>query len=277
MPNLNPKTDGREYPVWIIHGPSGSGKTRAAATASAFHKLRPKSERDNLIELEDMMWLQFDKDGLQSLRSMGMEPLFYDFSYMVPELPKWQAAVYLRLDEARAKVASGVKYVVIDTLSTICEYFDAYFLGSANVKDPRLAYNQSLQAFRQLMLHLRALPCAQIWLCHSRSAWVDPDKVSDQQKASRAAAMPGEYDIDLALTNGWKQCIRGQSNLTMGLDVEDNRQRYFITSESQQGHGPRWYVKNRYDDLLQPREPIDLKSIFDRIQAFEANFKKAQT
>lgn len=277
MPNLNPRTEGKEYPIWIIHGPSGSGKTRAAATASTKHLVRPREDRKSLIELNDMLWLLFDKDGLQSLQSVGLEPLYYDFSFMVPELPKWQNSVYTRLEEARHKIESaGIKYVVVDTLSSICDYFDTYFLGSASAKDPRLAYNASLQAFKQLLLKLRALPCPQIWLCHSRSAYLDPDKMSDQQKASRAAAFPGEYDVDLALTNGWRQTIRGLSNLTVGLDVADDGKRFFITSE-QVRVTPRWYVKNRYADLLQPREPVDLCNIFSRIAEFENNLRKAPT
>lgn len=276
MPNLNPRTDGKEYPVWIIHGPSGSGKTRAAATASEYHEIRPKEQRKDMITLKDMVWLSFDKDGLQSLQSQGMEPHYYDFSYMVPELvAKWLPAVYSRLEEVRGRIEElGCKYIVVDTLSSVCDYFDTYYLGHADVRDPRLAYNASLLTFRQLLLKLRALPCQQIWLSHSRSAWVDDKKATDQQRAARAATLPGEYDVDMALTNGWKQVIRGASNLTMGLDVQDDGSRILLTSER---NGPtRWYVKNRYDDLLSPRETVNLRSIFARIANFEAQMKVTQ-
>jgi hypothetical protein len=273
MPNLNPRTEGREFPVICIHGPSGSGKTRAAATVSAHHKLRPKAERTSMIELTDVLWFLFDKDGLQSLQSQAMEPLYYDFSYMPPEVPKWLVAVYSRLEEARAKIPElGVQYVVIDTLSSLCTYLDSYYLSSGNIKDPRLAYGESQKRFREILLHLRALPCAQIWLCHSRSAYIDPDKVTDLQKAQRQASKPGEYPVDLGLTRGWADIVRPIPNLTMGLDVENpdtTAKRYFITSA-----GGDYYVKNRYDDLLQPKEPVDLRAIFQRIDAFEAALKQ---
>ncbi len=272
MPNLNPRTDGKEYPAILIHGPSGSGKTRAAATASAFHALRPKAARTEMVNLTDMLWLLFDKDGLQSVQSQGMDPHYYDFSYMVPDLPSWLNAVNGHLDDAKAHVGKlGIQYVIVDTLSSICDYFDTYFLGSSTVKDPRLAYNASLQCFRNLLLKLRALPCNQIWLCHSRSAFVDPGQISAQQKAVREATLPGECRVDLALTNGWRQVVRPLTNLTMGLDVEDSGSkatRFFITQP-----GGDYYVKNRYDDLLLPKEPVDLRSIFGRITAFENNLK----
>lgn len=275
MPNLNPRTDGKEYPIWCIHGPSGSGKTRAAATASIHHTLRAKEERNKLITLGDMMWLQFDKDGLQSLRSQGLDPYFYDFSLMPTHLPDWLNAVTERMKEAKQKVKDlAIEYVVLDTLSTICDYFDTYFLGNSQVKDPRLAYNVSLQAFRNMMLQLRSFPCAQIWLCHSRSAFVDSSaKANEAQRITREASLPGECKIDFALTNGWKQVVRPATNLTMGLDVEEtgsaSATRYFITRP-----GGDWYVKNRYDDLLLPKEPVNLRSIIERIDAFENQLKK---
>lgn len=269
--NLNPRTEGKEFPVWILHGPSGSGKTRAAATASEFHSLRPLEQRKSMIDLTDLLWLSFDKDGIQSLQSQGMEPLYYDFSHMVPELAKWQAHVYSKLEEARQKVVEHrVKFVVVDTLSAICDYFDSYHLGTGTHKDPRLAYGASLQAFKTLMLKLRALPCAQLWLCHSKTIWVDDEKVTEQQEATRTADLPGEYDIDLALTRGWQRCVRPCSNLTMGLSVDDNGQRWLVTESKST---PRWYVKNRYDDFLKARETVDIRGLFARITQFESYMK----
>lgn len=274
--NLNPRTDGREFPVICIHGPSGSGKTRAAATASVHHKIRTKPDRTDLIELTDVLWLLFDKDGLQSIQSQGMEPAYYDFSYMPLELPKWVSAVYGKLDEAKARIAElGIKYVVVDTLSTLNSYFDSYYLATSGAKDPRLAYGSSLQGFRSLLLHLRALPCSQIWLCHSRSAYVDPDRISDQQKAQKQASVPGEYPVDLGLTRGWADIVRTVPNLTMGLEVETKgtkEVRHFVTNG-----GSGFYTKNRYDDLLQPQEAVDLRGIFDRIAAFDNNLRQQGT
>lgn len=222
-----------------------------------------------MIELSDVLWLLFDKDGLQSLQIQGMEPHYYDFSYMPPEAPMWLVNLQAKLAEARTLIPKlGVKYVVVDTLSSICTYMDSYYLASAG-KDPRLAYGDSQKRFREILLHLRALPCFQIWLCHSRSAYVDPDKITMQQKAQREASLPGECQVDLGLTRGWAEIVRPITNLTMGLDVEiagSKATRYFIT----QPGGP-YYVKNRYDDLLAPKEPVDLHAIFDRIEQFESN------
>lgn len=272
--NLNPRTEGKEYPIIAIHGPSGSGKTRAAATISQFHQLRSKDERGQLIELNDVLWLLFDRDGLQSLQSQGMEPAYYDFSVMTTDLPNWQMRVEAKLDEALDFVRRGeIKYMVIDTLSTLCEYYDTYHLGKQ--ADARRAYGESLIKFKSLMLKLKAFPTPQIWLVHSKSAWVDAEKATDQQKAGRVATMPGEFDVDYALTAGWKAYVRHIPNLAMGLSVDDNEKRFLITSNVG-NDGPRWYFKNRYDDLLKPKEDVNLRTIMQRINDFDSNLKKAQ-
>lgn len=281
MPNLNPKTDGRNFPIIAIHGPSGSGKTRAAATASQYHRLRDLGDRKDVIELKDMLWLQFDKDGLQSLRIHAMEPYFYDFSELTENLPQWINAVRTRLREAAHRMRSNeisVKYVVIDTLSSINDYFDTYHIGNARTSDIRQAYYASLLDFKQLMVSVRALPATQIWLCHSKSIYFDPDKVKEdqrlQQQAQRVATMPNDYDIDFSLTQSWSKYVKPLVNLTMGLDVDDKGHRYFITSETKTG--PKWYAKNRYDDALHHREPVDLRAMFARIESFEANLTKGK-
>lgn len=265
MPSLTPKTDGKEYAITLIHGPSGSGKTRAAATASEHFSIRPLAERTSMVELSDLLWLQFDKDGIQTLQSLGLEPYYCDFSQMptADKLATWIMGVTSKLDEVRKVVVEkNIKYVVVDTISALAEYLECCLVSGA--KDPRQGFYAAQNAMRALLLSLRQLQCRQIWLCHSKTAFSSVE--SEEQKARKEAALPGEYKVDLGLTYGMATTLRKHFSLVMGLDADaKSGKREFVTSES----NGVYYAKSRYADLLAAREPADLKSIFDRIETFE--------
>lgn len=265
MPSLTPKAEGREYPITLIHGPSGSGKTRVAATASAQFQLRPTAERNSLIELTDLVWLQFDKDGIQTLQSLGLEPYYCDFSQMptADRMATWVVAVTSKLEEVKKLIVEkDIKYVVVDTISALAEYLECCLVPTA--KDPRQGFYAAQNTMRALLLSLRQLPCRQIWLSHSKTAYNGQE--TEEQKARKEAALPGEYKVDLGLTYGMATTLRKHFSLVMGLDADAKTgKRELVTSEN----NGMYYAKSRYGDLLQPREPADLRQVFNKIEAFE--------
>lgn len=270
MPNLNTKTEGKEYPVSVIYSPSGGGKTRLVGTASEFYKERPLKERNGMIELKDLLMFQFDKDGIQTLQSLGMEPFYYDFSQTPgPEkMVQWLADLFMKIDQAKKVIIdNNIKFVVIDTLSSLATYIESCEVPMA--KDPRQGYFAAQGKVRQIVLALSQLPCQQIWLCHSKSIFSAAE--TEENKMKKEASLPGEFKIDLDLTTGMAKALRRHFSSVFFLDADMKTGKRELVTDEKNTLGV--YTKNRYPDLLSPREPANLRSLFGKIEAFEQQLK----
>ena len=130
MPQLNtkPGAEPKSFPIITIHSPGGLGKTRAAGTASAKYAIQSPVEK--LVHLDDLLWLQFDVDGIRSLQSLGMEPDYLDFSDQPVDAPVWLAGVLETLKKWAPEVKKkGYYAIVTDTLTTVTRYLETYHLS----------------------------------------------------------------------------------------------------------------------------------------------------
>lgn len=266
MPNLNEKTSAKKYPITVVYGPSGSGKTRLVGTSSVHYKERALKDRTSMIDLTDVLVLQFDKDGIQTLQSLGMEPLYYDFSNLPPaeKVMTWVAGLFATIENAKKVIAErNIKYVVVDTLSSLTTYLESCMVPAA--KDPRQGYFAAQNVTRSIVLALGQLPCPQVWLSHSKN--IVSAVETEEGKARKEASLPGEFKTDLALTYGMIIALRRHFSNVFFLDSDVKTGKRELITDEKNGLGV--YVKNRYPDLFSSREPANLRMLFEKIEAFE--------
>ncbi len=280
MPNLTPNASGKDRSANVIYGASGSGKTVVAASLSDKFQLRAPADRKSILALDDILFVFFDRDGKQTLDGYGLDPLYFDFSSLPPELPLWKQGVQEMLQGVVKEAASrpGIKAVVYDTVSTLNGYFDSYFLATGKANDPRLLYTMSLNAFKDFARFMLAMPVPTLWLSHMRSAYqaesvgnsaVAKD-LAAQQAAQRVAKRPGVYSVDLGLTASWGDWLRPVTNFVFPLVVDDSTGKRTLLTRP----GGEYYVKNRFPDILSPEEPAHLGAVFNKIDTFIDSISK---
>jgi hypothetical protein len=266
MPLENEARKDKEYPIICVHGAAGNGKTLVGGTLSRSFVMRPPAERTSLITLEDLYYLQFDKDGVQTLHSAGLDPYYADYSNLPWEAASWIVGFKAALDKLPKRLAElNTKYLIVDAVSTLATYLDVYFVATAPGGNAQLGYGRSAIVFKELMTRIKSLPVAQVWLCHSRSAFVD-DKAADKeaQTAQNLATKPGDFDVDLDLVKGNAKWFRTIPSLTVALTVEPDGKRLLVTEP---GHG--FYTKNRFGSLIKAKEEPDLRAILNKVALAE--------
>jgi hypothetical protein len=103
----------KNYRLMLI-GPSNEGKTECAATASEFYK----EERSEICQLQDMIWLLLDNDGLSAFKKRNLDVDFIDLTN-VP-LEEFEVILLKSISYVNDLLKSGEKKtVVIDSLSTV--------------------------------------------------------------------------------------------------------------------------------------------------------------
>ncbi len=264
-------------PLWALYGPSGDGKTVAAASLSAKFQIRPAAERNSVIELDDVLFIQLDRHGIQSLKAMGMEPVYIDASAQPENVAMWIQGMEGVLTQVREYLAAHpeCKYVVVDAVSTAWDYLAGQFLSMNTTKDNRQAYVKAGAAFKAFILKLQALQAAQLWLCHSKLAFVDEDAPdADKQEAKRKAMRPGEYVVDLNLSPAMADFVRPKMDFIFALKrtlTATTDKRVIMTKP-----GGDFYLKNRFGDLLLPEEPADLGALMKKVEDSLAKMKQAE-
>jgi AAA domain len=271
MPQINDKVAPPEM-VILIHAPAGAGKSRLAGTLSEHYVERPVGDRPPVV-LKDIFWVQLDRDGLLSLQAMGMEPYFLELSAQPENAPVFIDALMSRLKEIPAKMKElGCKWLVVDTFSTLEMYLDTYYLNQ-DAKNQRSniqrAYGTSQAVFRTIVMSFKALNCPQLWLCHSRSAYIsDLDAQSEMKEAQAKATRPGDYDVALGLTPGNTKFMLNMPSFIFGLESDARGKRSIVTGEN-----AGFYVKNRLGNLLSAREPADLRKLIDKVETIKAGLR----
>lgn len=267
MPQESAPAKLAENDITLIHAPAGAGKTYVAGSASAYFEVRPPDQRKNLITLEDMFWIQFDRGGLQTLHSLGVDPYYYDFSARPMDGAAWIVAVADKLTKELPGLLQkrNSKILVVDTVSAMSDYLNLYFLSGT--KNAQLGYGRAQAAFFQLLWMLQAIKLPQVWLCHSQSAFVaDTDPTAAQRNVQHKATRAFDYQIDLDLVRKVADKMRSIPNLVTFVTADaQNKKRYFELKE-----GGDAYVKNRYGSLLPDRMEANLQVLWAKIAEAEA-------
>lgn len=266
MPQINAKGEIKKRPIISIHAPGGFGKTRAAATASKYFVTQDPVTK--MVHLGDVLWLQFDVDGLSSLHSVGLDPDYHDFSDQPIDAPLYLAKVLQQLkDIAKAPTTAGYYCVVVDTLTTLSRYLETYYL--AKEKDARLAYGRAGNDFRNFLLHLRAIPLRQVWLMHTKAFVEAVSTDAESEKNKQNTLLPGDYRLKLGLTYALADTVRTMSSLIVGVDVDDRTGKRSLITKSD----GLYETKNRYDGIIKDREAVNLRDIFERIDTHIENLE----
>lgn len=274
MPQIN-ETAAKPETIIMIHAPAGSGKSTIGGSLSKHFVARPVVERTSQIILSDLLWLQLDRDGLKVLQALGLEPHFYELSARPEDAAMFVSALLKKLDEVPSKMKElGCEYLVVDTLTSLAMYLDSFYLAKdALSAKPNIqrAHGTSQAVFRQIVGKLVALPCKQLWLSHSRSAYINEDShdASTEAALARTKAMrPGNYDVTPGFTPGNMAFLQNIPSLILAIEAAADGKRSIITSE-----GLGYYTKNRLGSLLAPREQPNLRKLVNKIEAIENQIK----
>lgn len=245
-------------------GPPKQGKTVCAGTISAFMPDEiPAQGFAEKTYLKDTVWLQFDSDGVESLRQLNVFPMLEDLSGFTT-LPLLKKGFTASVERIKAAVTSGeVKYVVVDTVTAL----DKVIVHECTKQcDDNRVYGMITARHMDYCMALKALPCTVIVIMHTKYIGAFGGQETPEQLArKRAGGMPGRAEIGMALSNGAADYWRTQSNAILPVysvgGAKDKK--YTILTESSRG----FECGHRYKGLAE-EEPAHLRKLLQKAGAY---------
>ena len=254
-----------ESPSWIVlYGPPKVGKTGTAATASEFCPATLPSKES--VELSDMVWLNYDTGGMESLADLNLVAPTFDLSHAA----SWGDAVrqetkIFEYIQKRAKESQDKFFLVVDTLSSRDLMLNTHFQNEFSDK-PKLTshmYNNIFSANLNFLFKLRTLPAhvGILILMHAKGTvnYTQDTGASSTQVASQAEIT----DISPQLTGKAKDAVLKDSTL------------FWLQKRVVKGRPTVREVLTRSTDLIQAGgrgenrlemyEPANLKTIFKKM------------
>lgn len=248
----------------MLIGPAKSGKTTCAATISEYFPEKVPAAKKTY--LKDMVWCQFDTNGVETLRQLGTIPYIYDFSSEI-NYGKLKLGIKTMCEDLKKAVAEGVKYLVIDTITAL----DAVLLNHMRIQypDPKFTgvlYNQLLGTHMDFALQLKQLPLTIIVIAHTKvngMGSMSDDKELNMRK--RASGLPGQSDIVAEISGKAANFYKGSSDLICPvLQIQD---KYWLLPYGGYGfEGGGRFPPN----VLEEKEPANLRKLLDKISYKEA-------
>ena len=226
---------------WVLYGPSGHGKTTAIASASA--DFPDKLPAKAVTKLSGIGIVQFDRDGVASLRACNLDVPTLNFSNRTTI-----AAIREGIDMIPAFVDHyKIHTLAIDTFTSLDTYTVADLQPKFGSKFG--LYQTVLAEHGQTLKTLRGLSCMTIFNCHSKAKSQFKDDGEFKESAvnrSLATETPGDFSISMDLSGQTKNFIRSQCSTIMPIVAEKlgNREPdYAIYPNGYQG---KFEYKNRY-------------------------------
>ena len=195
--------------IITLLGAPKTGKTVCAATASAHYPDKVPAPKKTY--LKDMVWLQFDTNGVESLRQFNVYPYLIDLAGLT-ELKALQPAVQQALQEVKKGIAEGgIRWVVVDSV-TVYNVILVNACRKIHGNDKRATgalYNQVLGLHMDLVMQLQELEANIVAICHTTVknnffADGDSDKARKQAELEelrkRAVGLPDGGSIVADLT-----------------------------------------------------------------------------
>jgi len=188
----------------MVYGAPKHGKTVLAATISEKFPDKPGKER---VVLDDVLYLQCDTNGIESLLGLQIVPYVIDLAVTETDYLKYKQIVMNAMKEAVAAVKSqGIKYIVIDTLSTLDATMTALL---SKVKDGQQLYGQLYADMREIFNTLKSAPASVIALAHVKVAHsLIGDSASTTQR-KMASELPGAVDFTPQITGKAADLYKG--------------------------------------------------------------------
>jgi len=236
---------------WMLYGPSGHGKTTAMASAAA--NFPDKLPAPELVNLEGVAIVQFDRDGVASLKALNLDCPVIDLS---------GCTTVTQIRAGIAVLPEVVKQYNIHTLAV--DTWSA--LDKAVLADLQHRFTEGKFGLYQAILSehsdtlkvLRGLPCNVIFGCHSKAKVVfkEGDFAAQVENKALATETPGDFQISIDLSGQTKDFLRAQCSAVFPMVAErlgKGQPDYAIYPNGY----PGFEYKNRYR-CFQPKEKPNL-------------------
>lgn len=263
-----------------IFGQTGSGKTTIAGTlfddlTEALNGNLPKE----LLILKGAIWLGADEDSTVALRARRLQP---EYVLDIRELREKADRDFQLVQDwlfalLRDATKAGGTTLVWDTATSYGAFLESWYVNgkgcptSVRTGNPDTIKGWGLvgSTYRRLYEEASALGLRQIVLCHPKSNKVEEE--ADAPKASVAArakaivqGAPGDNLVVPALSGRmFGIFLQGAASIQAWMDVEDvNGERI---RKLALGDVIGVQTKNRYEGILDKREPPDLRALDAKI------------
>ena len=244
-----------EYAWWVLYGPSGHGKTTTLASAASNFPVKIPSKE--IIKLEGVGLVQFDRNGVDSLPPLGLDLPVLDFS---------RRTTVAEIRQGVDLIPYFVKNYGIKTLGIDMTTLDKYVLSDLQPKfgEKFGLYQTTLAHHGETLKTLRGLACNVIFICHSKAKIAFEGKGAEAQEARILAnETPGDFSISVDLSGQTKEFIRNQCSAMFPLIAERlgrGNPDYAIYPNGYQG---KFEYKNRYR-CFQDKESQNLYGMLQR-------------
>ena len=154
----------------IVQGQYNAGKTTLAGTIDPdfpwpFPTVKHTGNTPRHV-LKTVYWLTYDKKALVSFRERGISVGRFDVrDYMAKKNTNVITATEMGLKEAEKAVSGGVKWVVIDTLSTFDKMLDAYWQEQL-IDDKVLKEANQTKSNNKLIEEVQIPKYGRMFVCH---------------------------------------------------------------------------------------------------------------
>lgn len=239
---------------WMLLGAPKHGKTIAAATMSE------KYEQGG--HLEDILYWQFDRGGVDSLAGLGLSAPVIDLS-TVTEAGKLTNAIKEAAKDTYESIRSGVtKTVIFDAISTYDSVAKSALVPQYDGGKAFGLYDALLAMHMQTLGYLKKMECNVILICHCKPTVQMNDEDSINKKA--ATTLPGNASIVPDLTGKTLTYVRGQCSAIFPVVATPNQGGIMEHNIYPEGIGGV-EAGNRYKGL-DSKEPANLRNILAKIK-----------
>lgn len=192
----------------VLHSVPGQGKTVTACSLSEFFPATLPAEKP--VELSDVVLLEYDLGGTESLRALNLDVPTYDLAREygnIRELEKLERDVF---KEVKERIADGVtKTVIIDTVSARDGMLYQFYNTGTGLEIRQ--YGSILGANTAFAWNVKALPCFKVACFHSKVLSTLGDE-SDKAKKRQGLGVSNNVDVLLDITGQGGSVYRRDSN-----------------------------------------------------------------
>lgn len=184
--------------MFTLSGKPKSGKTVTACTISDYAPA--KLDGTKPVTLKDTVLIQFDMDGAESARRMGLNPYLYDLSSYnnANDLLKAFRTAMTEVEDAAKK--GEIKYVILDPLSTFDEIIatDKY----REISNSMAAAKQVKAIHMDVARTLRSMPCTVVCTFHVKynHAMATDETGVKQEGRAKANSLDEKADYVIAMS-----------------------------------------------------------------------------
>lgn len=246
---------------WCLYGPPGHGKTVAAASAARnFPQTIPN--KGPIVKLEGILFLQADRGGTDSLRSLGL-------AADVINISKYTTVHSIRqIINAAAEYVktNGIETLIIDTLSSLDNALLADLTPKFDSGKKFGLYQTLLAEHLDTLRTLRSLPCNVVFLCHSKAkaTFKEGEFAEAAQVKELATETPGEFSVRMDLNGKMHEHIMAQCSIvipTIAEKIGNREPDYCLYPNGYSG----FQAKTRYKCFANKEKP-NLYEMFQRVK-----------